>query len=231
VPKCYAEIGDRRILDWTLGALRAAGLRDVVFIGGYLIDRVRGDYPDLRFCHNAGWAENNILASLFCAESEMGRGFVSTYADTLFTGDAVRRLVAASADIALLVDTDWRERYRPRTDHPESDGEKVRLAGGRVIEVSRAIPPDEAPAEFTGVAKFSPAGARCLIEHYHRARGAHQDRPFGRGATFVQAYLIDLLQHMLEAGVEMQAVETHGDYFEIDTAQDYQLARLGWRRG
>jgi L-glutamine-phosphate cytidylyltransferase len=231
VPKCYAKIGGRRILDWTLGALRGAGVRDVVFIGGYRIERVRADYPDLRFCHNARWAENNILASLFCAESEMGRGFVSTYADTLFTRDAVRRLLATPADTALLVDTDWRERYRPRTEHPEADGEKVRLAGGRVLEVSRAIPPDEAPAEFTGVAKFSPAGARCLIEHYHRARGAHQDRPFGRGATFVQAYLIDLLQHMLEAGVEMQAVETHGDYFEIDTAQDYQLARLAWRRG
>ena len=161
----------------------------------------------------------------------MGRGFVSTYADTLFTGDAVRRLVAAPADTALLVDTDWRERYRLRTEHPEADGEKIRLASGRVLQVSRAIPPDEAPAEFTGVAKFNPAGARCLIDHYHGARGAHHGRPFGRAATFLQAYLIDLLQHMLEAGVEMQAVETHGDYFEIDTAQDYQLARLGWRRG
>ena len=30
---------------------------------------------------------------------------------------------------------------------------------------------------------------------------------------------------MLEAGVEMEAVETHGGYFEIDTTQDYHLAR------
>jgi len=32
VPKCYAEIGGRRILDWCLAALRHAGLRDIVFI-------------------------------------------------------------------------------------------------------------------------------------------------------------------------------------------------------
>ena len=33
---------------------------------------------------------------------------------------------------------------------------------------------------------------------------------------------------MLEAGVEMEAVETHGGYFEIDTTQDYLLAQQGW---
>jgi choline kinase len=228
VPKCYAPVAGRRILDWSLDALRAGGVTDVVFVGGYRIDRVRADYPALRYRENAAWADNNILASLFCAEPEMAQGFVSTYADILYTTDAVRRLVAAPADIALLVDTDWRARYRPRTEHPETDGEKVRLRDGRVVEVSRDIPPDEAPAEFTGVAKFSPAGARVLVEHYHTARGAHAGRPFGRGGSFAKAYLIDLLQAMLEAGVSMDAVATHGGYFEIDTTQDWELANAGW---
>ncbi len=228
VPKCYAEIGGRRILDWSLEALRSAGLSDIVFIGGYLIDRVRADYPELRFRENAAWADNNILASLFHAEAEMAQGFVSSYTDILYTPEAVQRLVASPADIALLVDTDWRRRYAPRTEHPETDGEKVRLAAGRVIEVNRAIPPAEAPAEFTGVARFTPAGARLLAEHYHRARQAFDGRPFRGAASFARAYLIDLLQHMLEAGVTMAAVETHGGYFEIDTTQDHALASRGW---
>lgn len=230
-PKCYAPIAGRRILDWVLEALRGAGLCDVVFIGGYQIERVRADYPELRFCENAAWEQSNILASLFCAEAEMHEGFVSSYADILYTPAAVQRLVASPADIALLVDTDWRDRYRPRTEHPESDGEKVRLRDGWVTEVSRGIPPDEAPAEFTGVAKFSPTGARLLIEHYHRARRAPDGRPFGDGGAFATAYLIDLLQYMLKAGVAMHAVETHDGYFEIDTNQDWELAERGWSRG
>lgn len=229
-PKCYAPIAGRRILDWTLEALRGAGLRDIVFIGGYRLARVQADYPDLRFCANAAWERNNILASLFCAEGEMGDGFVSTYADILYTPSAAARLVASPADIALLVDTEWRERYRPRTEHPETDGEKVRLEHGRVTAVSREIPPDEAPAEFTGVAKFSPRGAAMLREHYHRARTRAGGPPFARGRTLAQAYLIDLLQVMLEDGAAMAAVETHGGYFEIDTAQDYALASRAWAR-
>lgn len=230
VPKSYAEIGGRRILDWCLDALRSAGLRDVVFVGGYRIERVRADYPAFRFVHNGAWERNNILASLMHAEPEMSDGFVSTYADILYTPDAVQRLVASPADIALLVDTDWRERYRSRTQHPESDGEKVRLLDGRVTEVNRAIPPDEAPAEFTGVAKFTPAGARALIEHYHRARQRYDGRSFREAPAFEKAYMIHLLQEMLEAGVKMAAVETDGGYFEIDTTEDYELAQRGWAR-
>jgi choline kinase len=228
VPKCYAEIAGRRILDWCVDALGRAGCSDLVFVGGYRMDRVQTDYPRFRFVHNTDWERNNILLSLFSAEREMAGGFVSSYADILYTPEAVQRLVEHPGDIVLLVDTDWRERYRPRTQHPESDGEKVRLRGGRVTEVNRRIAPDEAPAEFTGVAKFTAAGAGVLIEHFHRARARFDGQPFGNSASFARAYLIDLLQAMLEAGVPMHAVETDGGYFEIDTTEDHRLAAAAW---
>jgi choline kinase len=228
VPKCYAEIGGRRILDWCVEALGAAGCSDIVFVGGYRAERVQADYPHFRFVHNADWERNNILLSLFSAEREMAGGFVSSYADILYTPEATRRLVQHPGDIVLLVDTDWRERYRPRTQHPESDGEKVRLHRGWVTEVNRRIPPDEAPAEFTGVAKFTDAGARLLVEHFHRIRARFDGRPFGNSPSFARAYLIDLLQAMLEAGVPMHAVETPGGYFEVDTTEDYGLASRDW---
>src|SRR5439155_10525997 len=34
-PKCFAEVGGKRLLDWTLGALMEAGVRDICFVGGY----------------------------------------------------------------------------------------------------------------------------------------------------------------------------------------------------
>lgn len=78
------------------------------------------------------------------------------------------------------------------------------------------------------MAKFSPAGARLFVEHYARARRASEGGPFRAASAFAKAYMIDLLQEMLEAGVEMAAVPTHGRYFEIDTTEDWGLARRGW---
>ena len=63
-PKCFAQIGDKRILDWTLEAFRCNGITDIVFIGGYQIDNVRGEYPALRFSPNDDLANNQTLPTL-----------------------------------------------------------------------------------------------------------------------------------------------------------------------
>src|SRR5436305_10553034 len=83
-PKCFAEVGGKRLLDWAREAFAAAGIDDLVFIGGYQIERVRSEYPDLTFCHNRGWERNNILASLFHAEEHMAEGFICAYSDILY---------------------------------------------------------------------------------------------------------------------------------------------------
>ena len=68
----------------------------------------------------------------------------------------------------------------------------------------------------------------CNGERVFRASRA-PGQPFREARTFEKAYLIQLFQEMLEAGVHFTPVETHGGYLEIDTQQDYDLARRFWR--
>jgi choline kinase len=228
-PKCFAEVGGRRILDWILAAFAANGLDRVCFIGGYQIDKVRQAYPQLTFRHNAGWEHNNILASLLCAEDLMDGPFLCCYSDILFTPEVVCRLLECPADIGLVVDVSWRERYTHRTDHPEDDAEKVTVRDGAICRIHRAIDPTLAAGEYIGVARFSAVGARTFREHYHRCRQRFAGRPFREAAVFEKAYLIQLFQEMIEAGVFLTPVETAGGYMEIDTQQDFDLARRFWR--
>src|SRR6266540_7565001 len=93
-PKCFAEVRGRRILDWTLAALRANGVDRIAFIGGYQIDKVRRTYPELVFRHNQDWPDNNILASLFHAEDLMEEPFICCYSDILFTPEVIRKTLA-----------------------------------------------------------------------------------------------------------------------------------------
>ena len=103
-PKCFTEVAGTRILDWTLRAFQANGLNEFVFVGGYLIDVVREAYPDFTYVENRAWSTTNILASLVCAREHMDRGFYATYTDTLYLGDAVKRLQDSPHDITLVMD-------------------------------------------------------------------------------------------------------------------------------
>src|SRR5687768_9233257 len=112
MPKALVPVLGRPMLDWVLEAFAEAGFerRDVIFIAGYAEEVVRRRYPDLTFVTNANWASNNILASLLCAREHLSGGFVSSYADIVYEGAVVKKLVENPYDIALGCDTAWRRR-------------------------------------------------------------------------------------------------------------------------
>jgi choline kinase len=228
VPKCYAEIEERRILDWVIDAFRQNGVDDVCFIGGYKIDTVRGDYPDFVFRHNDNWPNNNILASLFYAEDLMDEPFICCYYDTLFYAQAVKSVIANEDDIALVIDTGWLARYGERSEHPSTDAEKVTIENGVVTRIHREIEERDAYGEYIGMAKFSAEGAARLKRHYHRCREQFAGQPFREAKTFEKAYKIHLFQEMLEAGERMAHVDTPGEYIEIDTQEDFEYAQRLW---
>jgi L-glutamine-phosphate cytidylyltransferase len=161
LPKTLVEVMGRPMLEWVLEALAAAGFqrKDVVFVCGYAADVIRGRYPEFTYVTNDDWQNNNILASLLYARKYMAQGFVSTYADIVYDGEVVRGLVESPHDFALGCDTAWRRRYVSRSQHPETDAEKLRAEGSRVIEISRHIPSEAAQGEFIGVMKLTAEAA------------------------------------------------------------------------
>lgn len=229
-PKCFAKVGERRLLDWTVEAFTNNGIDDIRFIGGYQIDKVRSEYPQFTFRHNTDWENNNILASLFYAEDLMDEPFICCYSDTLFTAAVIERLLSSDEEISLVVDTDWLARYEHRTEHPSDDAEKATVENGVVTRIHREIEESEAHGEYIGVAKFSAAGAAKLKEYYHRCREKFAGKPFREAKIFEKAYLIHLFQEMIEAGERMAHVDTPGGYIEVDTQQDFEYARQNWGR-
>lgn len=230
VPKTLVPVLGRPMLDWILEALGAAGFasKDVVFVCGYRADVVKERYPDLTFVTNFDWPNNNILLSLLCARSHLEGGFVSTYADIVYDGVIAEKIARSPHDIVLGCDTAWRRRYLQRSQHPESDAEKLRAEGSRVLELSRTIPSDEAHGEFIGVMKLSATGAAQFLEAFDEAQAEHAGKTFREGRSFEKAYLIDLLQQMLERGALLHRETTDGAYMEIDTLEDLGLAAEWW---
>ena len=231
VPKTLVEVMGRPMLDWILDALAAGGFpRDrVVFICGYAEHAVRQRYPELTYVRNVDWQRNNILLSLLCARDLLGDGFVSSYADIVYDAHIVKMLAASPYDLTLGCDVAWRRRYASRSQHPETDAEKLRATGSRVLEISRHIPSDAASGEFIGVMKASPIGARQLLHAFDVAAARYGGRVFREGRSFEKAYLIDLLQHMIEAGTQFHRDNTDGGYMEIDTLEDLSLAPTWWQ--
>lgn len=230
-PKCFAEVGGQKILDWAVDAFTQNGINDIAFIGGYQIDKVRSAYPGFTFRHNDAWENNNILASLFYAADLMDEPFICSYSDVLFKPSVIRGLLAHPGEMVLSVDTSWLGRYAERTEHPPDDAEKVTVHNGAVTRIERHIPERDAYGEYTGIAKFSADGAKRLREHYRTRARKYSGKPFREAQLFERAYLIQLLQDMIESGEKFGHADTPGGYIEVDTQQDFDYARRHWTEG
>ncbi|HEY5089492.1 MAG TPA: phosphocholine cytidylyltransferase family protein [Polyangia bacterium] len=230
IPKCMVKVAGRAILHRQLDALRAAGVDDVVVVRGYRGDLIAppAGGPPLRFVENPDWAENNILTSLFFAESEMRDGFLFSYSDIVFAPEHARALAEATGPVTLVVDRRWREAYEGRILHPVSEAELARVEGsGAAATVTcvgkRLVSADDAAGEFIGLARFSPEGAATLAAVWHDALAQGRGAPFGAAASLDQAYLSDGLNALPARGVTLRPLFIDGRWREIDTEED--LAR------
>ena len=230
-PKCFAEVAGRRILDWTLSAFHQNDVHDVVFIGGYRIESVTDAYPQLTFRHNHDWPNNNILASLFYAEDLMSEDFLCCYSDILFTPKIVADLLAQKTEreFALAVDTDWLTRYETPQRTPLRRRRKKLPSPPAPSPASTAKSPNPTPTANSSDSPASlepppPTSANIITS----AENNSPAKPFREAPSFEKAYLIHLLQDMIEAGHHFAHVDTPGGYIEVDTQQDFDYARQHW---
>lgn len=230
VPKTLVEVMGRPMLDQIVDSLAVAGFakKDIVFICGYHQEVVRARYPEFTFVENASWESNNILLSLMFARDHFEGGFVSTYADIVYTGEIAKKVADSKERITLGCDTDWRRRYVRRTNHPESDAEKLVADGARVTKISRTIPSEEAAGEFIGVMKVSKEAVPAFTARFDELARAWSGKVWREGRTFEKAYLLDYLAELIEGGEPVHREDTVGGYMEIDTLQDRAFAADWW---
>ena len=228
LPKCMLNFGDKTLLERQLEAYRDCGINDISVVRGYKKEKI--NYKDLTYYQNDDYENNNILNSLFYAEEALVGNVVVAYSDILFETEVVKKLLESSADISIVVDIDWQAYYIDRKDHPVTEAEKVIFNTNKeVLKIGKVIiDKNDVYGEFIGMLKFSPQGAEVFKNHFHRSKALYWDQPFQRAKTFQKAYITDMIQEIVDLGVEVHCVIIERGWKEIDTEEDYQKALVDY---
>lgn len=156
-PKCLLQVGGLPILHRQLSALEQSGIKDVVFVTGFMEEKIRRyvarHFPQIEsvFVSNTHFASTNTLYSLALATPNIAEG-----AETLLlNGDVVfdRKIIRR------LIDSDPTKSYIAANRNKCGEEEiKIKLAkDGTVARLSKGIDPLGALGEAIGINKFAPA--------------------------------------------------------------------------
>lgn len=207
-PKCLFEVGGRTLLDRQISALTEAQLHEIVLVLGFEAERIRRRCdPTTSFVINSRFEVTSSLYSLWLAREHLLDGFVVLNCDVLFHPQLLAKLISSPFDDALLVDVANRQLGEEEM--------KVKISDGLVVDIRKDMDPAEADGENVGIVKFSPEGAKRLVDEMDSliSRGHERDwapRAFREFAT----------------RFPLHAISTDGyPWIEIDFPEDYRKAQ------
>jgi len=207
-PKCLFEVGGRTLLDRQVSALTEARINDVVLVLGFEAERIRRLCgPTTSFVINSRFEETSSLYSLWLAREHLLDGFVVLNCDVLFHPELLTKLVSSPFGDALLVDLANRQLGEEEM--------KVKISDGLVVDIRKDMDPAEADGENVGIVKFSPEGAKRLVDEMDSliSRGHERDwapRAFREFATRFPLHAISTDNY---------------PWIEIDFPEDYRKAQ------
>jgi choline kinase len=157
-PKCLLRVGGKTLVERQIDALRDAGIDDIVIVVGCQADHVRRTCGKrITYIENTRFAQTNSLYSLWMARPLLYDGFVVMNCDVLFHPQMLSDLVTSRHEDALLI------AYQEDEAEPFGDEEmKIKVRRGRVADIAKTLPADEADGENVGIVKFGADGARLL---------------------------------------------------------------------
>jgi choline kinase len=217
-PKCLVPLAGRPLLSWQLDALHAAGIDDVTVVTGYRGDMVEA--TGVRTVVNPDYDHTNMVASLMCARAclDGDDDVLVAYGDIVYESRLVTAMCRPSDPMEIAVDTEWRRLWEVRMDDPLTDAETLRLdPAGRVVELGR-VPSSYADiqGQYLGLIAVRADFAPQLVERHDALDPAGPYEGRDRDGMYMTA----LLQHLVDTGVPVGAVQIAGGWLEVDTIED-----------
>jgi L-glutamine-phosphate cytidylyltransferase len=209
-PKALLRVGNKSLIERQIVLLRQAGICDIAVVVGCEADAVRKHCGSgITYVENTEYATTNSLYSLWMARALLLGGGVVLNCDVLFHPQLLHDLLTARHEAALML------AYRKPDDPPFGDEEmKVKVRGGRVVDMSKAMSADDADGENVGMLRFDAEVVPTLIEKLESLVAAGGRRDWAPRAFTAFA-----------AERPLYAVGTRGyPWTEIDFPEDYERA-------
>jgi choline kinase len=213
-PKCLLKVGDKNILQLTLENLLDNNINELVMVTGYLEQQIKDfikvNFPQLQvsYIYNEVYDTTNNIYSLWLAkEALLDDEMLLMDSDIIFDGKIIEALLHSGYENCLALKR-----------HNVGDEEiKVKAdENGRVLEISKIVPPALAAGESIGIEKFGKESLYKLFEVIDRKVVDEK---------MVNIFYEKAFEEMINEGENIYIVDTT-DYIcmEIDTAADLQTA-------
>jgi choline kinase len=218
------KLFNETLLERQIKIFRNYNINDITIVTGYRSEII--DISNVNYVKNENYETTNINESLFCALEPSNGPILVTYSDIVFEQKIIQQMLEITDGIRLAVDLDWKKHYQNRTMHTLSEAENVLVENGRILQIRKNIPQssqNQQIGEFLGIMTLSSEHVKILLDRYSYLKNNHIGT-FHNSSSLSNAYITDMLQEIINYGINVNPVFTQGRWCEIDTPEDLKNA-------
>ena len=223
-PKCMLKLSNQTLIERQIKIFHSCNINDITIVTGYRGEII--DIPDVNYVKNENYETTNMNESLFCALELSNSPVLVTYSDIVFEQKIIQQMLEITDGIRLAVNLNWKKYYQNRKNHPLSEAENVLVENERILQIRKNISKslqNQQIGEFLGIMMLSSDHVKILLERYSYLKKNHIGT-FHNSSSLSNAYITDMLQEIINCGINVNPVFTEGRWFEIDTPEDLKNA-------
>lgn len=159
---------------------------------------------------------------------------IITYADIIYEYGVLRKLIDTPGDIVVTVDASFRQ-YLALRGHTPSVTSSMLIKGQLVEDIGMSVVTLEAAdAQYIGLLKLTGRGLDLVRNTYSELRSRYGDVPWRSSSNVGRTLMTDVLQEVIDRGVEVAINRISHGWLEARTSTDKAIiARiesgdLGW---
>ena len=224
-PKGLIKINNNSIMGIQLDLFKNKKIDNIIIITGPNADKF--NFNNVTYINDTNHKKHDVLGSLMVAKSHMNDEIITTYSDIIFDQKILNSILEFEGDFGIAVELNWEKRYINRDQHPKSEADNVIIDNGKILKISKNISEcedNQIVGEFIGLMKLSKRGTEIFKNKYLELEKTHIGK-FHNAPSLERAYLTDMLQELINSGVKISPIVVNGDWCEIDTSQDIEIAK------
>ena len=223
IPKGMVKLFDKSLIEMQIDNFKKCGIDDISIVTGYLAEKI--NFRSINYFKNENFSTTAGNESLYCAKQKLSDTIVC-YADLVFDIAIIKKMIDFNGDIGIAIDADWKSSYVGRTSHPNSEADNVLFdESGKIIKICKNIQkPNSNIGEFLGVMRLSSKGSSLFLKRFSELKESHVGT-FHDSPSLKQSILPDMIQELIDLGINIEPIMVSEKWYEVDTEQDLDFAR------
>lgn len=146
-PKCTVDIGNEKLIQYTIRMLNKKGIKDIAMVLGYRADIIKEtlkDY-DVKYYYNPFFDVTNSIASSWFAKDFLDDDIIIMNADVFLEEKLIDYILLQKESPVMFADSSRKE---------EADY-KFKFENGVLLKYGKELEGDDISGEYVGIGKFS----------------------------------------------------------------------------